>query len=64
MTKQTKLIMNDIEILQMMESKNEVSTQPVQTYRSPEVMDLGKASKLLQGGGCVGADSSSLTYCP
>jgi len=39
-----------------------VETARKPTYRSPEVADLGKASKLLQGGARVGGDGSSLTY--
>ncbi len=43
-------------------SSQVVETARKPTYRSPEVADLGKASKLLQGGARTGGDGSSLTY--
>lgn len=60
MAQQTSLT-SDVENLQVVELAREVNGQ--QTYRSPEVVDLGKASELLQGGGCTGRDGSNLTYC-
>jgi hypothetical protein len=39
----------------------EINEQTIQTYRSPEVYDLGKASKLLQGGSSLGKDNFNQT---
>jgi len=52
---------SDIENLQVGETARTVTGQ--QTYRSPEVVDLGKASELLQGGCHYGADNFRQTMC-
>lgn len=61
MAQQTTLTSN-VENIQVVDPAREVNIQPIQPYRSPEVVDLGKASELLQGGSIVGADNSSQTY--
>jgi hypothetical protein len=52
---------------QQIDSTNDVESPQVvhehQTYRTPEVVDLGKASELLQGGACTGRDHAWATYC-
>jgi hypothetical protein len=50
---------SDIENLQIAEPMRKVNGQ--QTYRSPEVVDLGKASELLQGGSSIGRDNFNQT---
>jgi hypothetical protein len=42
-------------------STDETEAERRQTYRSPEIADLGKASELLQGGASVGRDNSNQT---
>ena len=54
MTQQTSLT-SDIENPQVVEPARKVNGQ--QTYRSPEIVDLGKASELLQGGSSLGLDN-------
>ena len=54
MTQQTSLT-SDIENPQVVEPARTVNGQ--QTYRSPEIVDLGKASELLQGGSSLGLDN-------
>jgi hypothetical protein len=57
---QTRLTAN-VENTQAVKPVHKVSLQ--KTYRRPEITDLGKASELLQGGGCSGRDNSWATYC-
>lgn len=61
MKKQTDLTKN-VKTSHVVESVHNVAEQSVQTYRSPEIVDLGKASKLLQGGNVAGRDNFWQTY--
>lgn len=60
MAQQTSLT-SDVENPQVVEPVRGVNGQ--QTYRSPEVIDLGKASELLQGGCMYGYDNFYQTQC-
>ena len=61
MKKQTRLISNG-DNSQVVDKECEVNEQPAKAYRSPEVVDLGKASTLLQGGNVSGRDNFYQTY--
>lgn len=54
MTQQISLI-SDVINSQVAKLVSEANKQ--QSYRIPEVVDLGKANELLQGGGPIGLDS-------
>jgi hypothetical protein len=56
-----RIIDMSVENLQSVEPAIAVDGQ--QTYRGPEVVELGQAKELLQGGACIGRDHAWATYC-